>query len=211
MADSSASMGARFCRAARRPLAMAFPRMDWEKGSGFKGLPTAAGLLGVGVGDAEASSRQSVLVVDDRPGQVNQAAVLDKKLHPMGGKFLVPGFPGGNFHGIGHSGASAGFNENAEPFAFGIGLADDLGDMFGRIFGKGYRGQCGRCHVKNLRRGSGLSMNGAERTARLVLTQGTPAGAVLDDPVKKGLFKADIVALFFAFNPFMAQDFFTLS
>ena len=41
----------------------------------------------------------------------------------------------------------------------------------------------------------------------LVLPQGTPAGAMLDDPVEQGLLKADIVSHLFALNPFVTKDF----
>ena len=46
---------------------------------------------------------------------------------------------------------------------------------------------------------------------RLMLTQRTPAGTVLDDPVKKRLFETDIVPHFFALNPLMPEDFSTFS
>ena len=39
-----------------------------------------------------------------------------------------------------------------------------------------------------------------------VLTQSAPASPVLDDPVKQGFFKADIVAYLLAFNPLMSQN-----
>ena len=53
--------------------------------------------------------------------------------------------------------------------------------------------------------------SGALGADRLVLAQVTPAGAVLDDPVKEGLLEADVVTHLFALNPFMTQDFLPLS
>ena len=41
----------------------------------------------------------------------------------------------------------------------------------------------------------------------LILSQGAPPGPVLDDPVKQGFLKSDVVTDLFAFNPFMAKNF----
>src|SRR5260221_14781901 len=123
MAASSTSMGRRFCHAARTPLRTAAPSAEWEgrllAKLGLEGLPTAAGLLGVGIRDPETGPAQPVLVIDDRSGEVNQSAVLDKKLHAVRGKGFVARFAGGNFHGVRHAGASARFDVNAESLALG--------------------------------------------------------------------------------------------
>ncbi len=41
---------------------------------------------------------------------------------------------------------------------------------------------------------------------RLILAKRAPARPVLDDPIEQGFFKANVVAHFFAFNPFMTKD-----
>jgi hypothetical protein len=41
----------------------------------------------------------------------------------------------------------------------------------------------------------------------LMLPQGAPTGPVLDDPIEQGLFKANVVSHFFAFDPFMTENF----
>ena len=151
MAASSASIGKKFWRPARRPVRIASPNEDWGRGLGLKGLPAAARLLGVRVRDPEARAGQPILVIDDGASQVNQAAFLDKKLHAVGREFLVTRFAGRNFHRIGHARASAGLDVNAEAFAFGVGLADDLGDVPGSAFGQADGGQGGNGHKRNLK------------------------------------------------------------
>src|SRR5271170_1312510 len=91
MAASSARMAGRFCQAARKPFrkasAMAEPRGDTALC--LKGLAAAARLLGVRVHDAEPRPGQPVLVIDDRAGQVDKSALVDKKPHAMAEEFLV--------------------------------------------------------------------------------------------------------------------------
>jgi hypothetical protein len=41
----------------------------------------------------------------------------------------------------------------------------------------------------------------------LVLSQGTPAGAMLDDPVEERLFEADVMAHFLALDPLVTENF----
>ncbi len=48
-------------------------------------------------------------------------------------------------------------------------------------------------------------------SAGFLLAQGTPRRTMLHNPIQKRLFKADVVADLFAFNPFMAKDFFPFS
>ena len=144
-------MAGRFCAAARMPCRKASPNEERETGSGLKGLPASAGMLGVGVGDPETCSGQSILVVDDRSGEINQPAILDEKFHAVRGEFFVAGLSGGNFHRVGHSGTPARFDVDAEALVFGIGLADDFGDMAGGALGQGNRGQGGICHEGSLK------------------------------------------------------------
>ena len=40
----------------------------------------------------------------------------------------------------------------------------------------------------------------------LVLSQGAPAGTVFDNPVKQGLFEANVMSHFFTFDPFMTKN-----
>src|SRR5476649_1586307 len=96
MVARSTAMTGRFCWAERQPFWTAFPSEEREDGSGLKGFPAPAGLLGVGIGDAETGSGQSILVIDDRAGEVNQPAILDKEFHAVRGKFLVARLSGGN-------------------------------------------------------------------------------------------------------------------
>jgi hypothetical protein len=42
------------------------------------------------------------------------------------------------------------------------------------------------------------------------MTLGAPSGAVFKFPVEQGLFKSDVLTLFLALNPLMAQDFIPL-
>ena len=42
--------------------------------------------------------------------------------------------------------------------------------------------------------------------SRLILAQGTPAGAVFDDPIKERLLKSDVVAGLFALDPLMTEN-----
>ena len=53
-------------------------------------------------------------------------------------------------------------------------------------------------------------MVGATGAVGPILPQATPAGAMLDDPVEEGLFKADIVAGLLAFDPFVTENFLPL-
>ena len=41
----------------------------------------------------------------------------------------------------------------------------------------------------------------------LMLPQRAPASPVFNDPIEQGLFKANVVSHFFAFNPFVPQNF----
>ena len=40
-----------------------------------------------------------------------------------------------------------------------------------------------------------------------MLAERPPTGTVLDDPVEQRLFKANVMARFFALNPFMTENF----
>jgi len=213
MAAKSASIGGRFCHAARTPLRKASPSEEREGEwgmsytealiSGLKGLPASAGVFRVGIGDAEACGRQSILVVDDRSGEVNQAALLDEKLHAVCGEFLIAGLAGGDFHRVGHPGTPARFDVDTEALVFGVRLADDFGDMSGGALG-GPRdddfeilsGCCETVMVVAIT----VAIGG------LMLAQRAPCGPVLHDPIQQRLFKAYIVSRFFAFNPFMAKN-----
>ena len=42
------------------------------------------------------------------------------------------------------------------------------------------------------------------------MAQGAPGGAMFDIPIEQSLFEANVVTLFFALNPFVAQDFLSL-
>ncbi len=42
---------------------------------------------------------------------------------------------------------------------------------------------------------------------RLVLAESPPASPVFNNPVEESFFKADVMTHFFAFDPFMAQNF----
>ena len=154
------AMAGRFCRAERKPSLTASPREERSVELGLKGLPAAAGLLRVGVGDAEARSRQPVLVIDDRSGEVNQSAILNEKLNAVGGKFLVTRLAGRDLHGVRHAGTSAGLDIDAQALVFRVGLADDFGDMPGGAFGQGDRRQSGFCHKTILKQALSLSMQG---------------------------------------------------
>jgi len=156
-------MTARFCLAAVTPLRRASPTEEWRDESGLKGLPAAAGLFRVWIGDAETGSGQSVLVVDHRSGEINQPTILNEKLGAVSGKLFVTRLAGGDFHRVGHPGTAAGFDINAEALVFGVGLADDFGNMPRGAFGQGDRGQGGFCHESSLNQRRGLSMQGSVR------------------------------------------------
>src|SRR5258708_36978838 len=113
MAVRRTDMTGRFCLAARRPFPTASPSEEWGEKSGLKGFPAAAGLLRVWIRDAETGAGQSILVIDDRSGEVNQPAILDEKLHAVGGELFVVGLPSGDFHLVIPAGAAARFDVDA--------------------------------------------------------------------------------------------------
>src|SRR5579871_4639511 len=135
MATSRPTMGAMFCAADRTPSRAAAAMDASSDRSGLKGLPAAAGLLGIRIGDPEARTRQPVLVIDDRASEVNEAAIFDKKFHPESLILLVARLLRRNFHGVGHAGAAARFDINAEALALRVRGADDLGDVLGGALG----------------------------------------------------------------------------
>src|SRR5271170_7846403 len=119
MAAWIARMEARLEMAARHPWRRASAAAARKGRSGLKGFAAPAGLLRVGIGDAEARAGQAVLVIDDGPGQVDEAAVLDEQAHPVVDEFLVARFPRRNLHGIRHAGTTAGLNVNPQALVLG--------------------------------------------------------------------------------------------
>ena len=86
--------------------------------------------------------------------------ILDKELHAVHGEFLIARFAGGDFHRVGHAGAAAGLDIDAQALVLRVGLADDFGDMPGGAFGQGDRRQSGFCHKTILKQALSLSMQG---------------------------------------------------
>src|SRR5271156_1753162 len=114
MAAWIARMEARLEMAARQPRRTASPAATRKGRLGLKGFAAPAGLLRVGIGDAEARAGQAILVINDGAGQVDQAAVLDEETHAMPAEGLVTGLLRRDLHGVRHAGATAGLNINPQ-------------------------------------------------------------------------------------------------
>src|ERR1700677_4251086 len=96
MAPCSARMAGRFCQAARNPLRKASPMAESRSTRlRLKRLAATAGLLGVGIGDAEPGPTEAILIINHRAGEIYDPAFIDKQTDAVAEKFFVARFARG--------------------------------------------------------------------------------------------------------------------